>query len=122
MTPTAKTALTNAPKSTCRSETMKRVLMGSSNRKSILPVRTSSERLVQFTRKNAWYTCWMKLLAPTSSTICHCVQVPTELVCEKTTLTKHNCKPNQSSSTTIHKMKLPLNDISRATEFFHRAA
>ncbi len=64
----------------------------------------------------------MKLLAPTSSTICHCVQVPTVLVCEKMTLTKHNCNANQSSSTTIHRMKLPLKDISRATEFFHSAA
>ena len=46
-------ALTNAPKSTTRSETRNRVFTGSAMRKSILPVRTSSERFVQFVRKNA---------------------------------------------------------------------
>ncbi len=54
MTHTAKRALTNEPKSTCRVETMKRVLTGSASRKSILPVRTSSDRPVQLVRKNAW--------------------------------------------------------------------
>src|SRR5450759_2366924 len=58
----------------------------------------------------------------TSITICHFVQEPMASVCEKTTETKLNCRPNQRSSTMIHKMKLPLKDSSRATEFFHNAA
>ncbi len=58
-----------------------RVFTGSSKRKSSLPDLTSSERFVQFTRKNAWKICWMKWLAPTSSTTCHFVQVPTVSVC-----------------------------------------
>src|ERR1017187_1415933 len=45
-------ALMNAPRSTTRNETRKRVLTGSSSRKSILPVRTSSDRFVQLVRKN----------------------------------------------------------------------
>ena len=72
--------------------------------------------------KNAWKICWMKLLAPTSITICHLVHEPTAFVCEKITETKLSCRPNQSSSTTIHKIKFPLNDISRETDFFHSAA
>ena len=82
MTATANAPLTNEPRSTCRSDTTKRVFTGSISRKSILPVRTSSERFTQFDRKIAWYVCWMKLLAPTSSTTCHCVQVPMEFVCK----------------------------------------
>src|SRR5579884_3554436 len=71
----ANVALTNPPRSTCRSETMKRALTGSSRRKSNLPLRTSSERLVQLIRKNDWKICWMKLLAPMSSTTCQGVHV-----------------------------------------------
>ena len=50
-------AFTKAPRSTCRSETTKRVLTGSKSRKSSLPLRTSSERLVQLMRKKAWNIC-----------------------------------------------------------------
>ena len=64
----------------------------------------------------------MKLLAPTSMTICHFVHEPTESVCVKITVTKLNCRPNHSSSTMIQRRKLPLNDISRVTEFLHNTA
>ena len=60
---------------------MKRVLTGSSSRKSSLPVRMCSESWMQLVRKKAVKICWMKWLAPISMTTCHLVQSPMWSVC-----------------------------------------